>query len=168
MPPITAPAPSEVMGIHANCVNICRSRFAARSASDPDASMVACRVPGSSGIGWTGLCHCVFGFHLDSGMARWHRPYARWAPPRGGVRAPPQQNEARAQHNADQVLRKCVTETQCSSHAWPRWRAPRRVLSLPLRCVRFMRLAHGTPTRPPKVRAARSPLLPQALRCPLR
>ena len=69
-------------------------------------------------------------------------------------------------------FRKCVTETQCSSHAWPRaqrrWRAPRRVLSLPLRCVRFMRLAHGTPTRPPKVRAARSPLLPQALRCPLR
>lgn len=64
-----------------------------------------------------------------------------------------------------------VPETQCL-HAWPhaqrRWRAPRRVLSLPLRCVRFMRLAHGTPTRPPKVRAARSPLLPQALRCPLR
>ena len=44
MPPITAPAPSEVMGIHANCVNICRSRFAARSASDPDASMPGARV----------------------------------------------------------------------------------------------------------------------------
>ena len=49
-----------------------------------------------------------------------------------------------------------------------RWLAPRRVLSLPLRCVRFMRLARGTPTRPPKVRAARSPLLPRALRCSLR
>ena len=132
-------------------------------------SRCMCRVPGSSGICWTGLCHCVFGFHLDSGMARWHRPYADWAPPRGGVRAPPKQCSSRPTQRRSQVL--SLEETQCL-HAWPhaqrRWRAPRRVLSLPLRCVRFMRLAHGTPTRPPKVRAARSPLLPQALRCPLR
>ena len=58
-------------------------------------SRCMCRVPGSSGICWTGLCHCVFGFHLDSGMARWHRPYADWAPPRGGVRAPPKQCSSR-------------------------------------------------------------------------
>ena len=165
MPPITAPAPSEVMGIHANCVNICRSRFAARSASDPDAC-----------AGCPGLqefvgpdCATVF---LDSiWTVAWHDGIVRMQIGHllGGASEHLRNNVARAQHNADLLSQEA--ETQCL-HAWPhaqrRWRAPRRVLSLPLRCVRFMRLAHGTPTRPPKVRAARSPLLPQALRCPLR
>ena len=161
MPPITAPAPSEVMGIHANCVNICRSRFAARSASDPDACA------GCPGLQELVGPDCATVFLDFIWTVAWHDGIVRMHVGHllGGA-SEHLLNTTKLAPNTTPI--KCVTETLCSSHAWPRWRAPRRVLSLPLRCVRFMRLAHGTPTRPPKVRAARSPLLPQALRCPLR
>jgi hypothetical protein len=95
---------------------------------------------GSSGINWLEyVCHFVFGFHLDRVMGT-----------------------AATKRSKRRLVEKCLLVCLL------RWLAPRRVLSLPLRCVRFMRLARGTPTRPPKVRAARSPLLPRALRCSLR